>query len=83
MKIFTRCQDSCFRRLFNINILSGLAIAAIAFVLMISGDYANIAERQRWDAIYNLVILGSLLYAIIFWYLNTFFRSLLVRNRQN
>lgn len=82
MKLFAKCQNSCFRRLFNINIVSGLLLAACAYVLMISSDYANIAERKSWDAIYNMVILGGVIYAIIFWYMNTFARQWFVQNRK-
>lgn len=83
MKVLTNCQNSCFRRLFTINIFSGLLVAAVAYVLMISGDYSNIAERKSWDAIYNLVIIGSVLYAVAFWYMNTFVRQWLVENRKS
>lgn len=75
MNFLKRCQNSCFRRLLNINILSGLAVALVAFLLMISSDYSNLNERKTWDAIYNALFFGGIIYAVVFWYVNTFARD--------
>ncbi|MBE9515401.1 MAG: hypothetical protein IME93_00335 [Proteobacteria bacterium] len=82
MKFLKRCQNSCFRRLFNINILSGLAVALVAFLLMISSDYSSLGERKSWDAIYNTVIFGGLIYSAVFWYVNTFARDWLAERNK-
>ncbi|MDH5633451.1 MAG: hypothetical protein OEZ10_10720 [Gammaproteobacteria bacterium] len=82
MNIFAKCKNSCFRKLFNANILAGLGIALVAFLLMVTGDYSNLTERRNWDAIYNVLIFGGLLYAAVFWYVNTFARDLIAKSNE-
>lgn len=59
-------------RLFKLNIILGVLIFAISCFFMITGEYESLAMRQQAESMLNLIGLGAMLYAVGFWYLNTF-----------
>ena len=59
-------------RLFQFNIILGVFIFAISCFFMITGEYESLAMRQQAEGMLNLLGLGSMLYAVGFWYLTMF-----------
>ena len=59
-------------RIYQLNILLGVIVFAISCFFMITGEYDSLAMRQQAESLLNLVGLGAMLYAVGFWYLNTF-----------
>ena len=55
------------RRLLRFNILAASLVFVISFVLMITGEYTTLQERQAADSVYNLLIVGSVLYMAVTW----------------
>ncbi|MCW8854812.1 MAG: hypothetical protein OQK72_08945 [Gammaproteobacteria bacterium] len=59
-------------RIFQLNIIAGVLIFAISCFFMITGEYESLAMRQQAENMLNLLGLGSMLYAVGFWYLTMF-----------
>lgn len=55
------------RRLLRANVLLGLAAFAVAIFLIITGEYASLAERTAAEALYNKIAVGGLLYSAFSW----------------
>ena len=62
--------------LLRINILIAALVFVVSFFLMITGDYATLQERHAADKIYNLLILGSVLYMVGIWMFCVFSKPL-------
>ena len=56
-------------RLFQFNIIAGVIVFVISVFFMITGEYENLAMREQGESLLNMVGLGSMLYALGFWYL--------------
>ena len=67
MKILSMDKAVFRRRILRVNVLLGLVVFITAFILMINGDYSNLAERKAADSIYNTIALGGVLYAVVSW----------------
>jgi len=67
MKILSMDKAVFRRRILRVNVLLGLVVFITAFILMINGDYSNLAERKAADSIYNTIALGGILYAVVSW----------------
>ena len=59
-------------RLYQFNIILGVFIFAISCFFMITGEYTSLAMRQQAESMLNLLGLGSMMYATVFWYLSMF-----------
>ena len=59
-------------RLFQFNIILGVLIFAISCFFMITGEYESLAMRQQGEGLLNMLGLGAMLYAVVFWYLTMF-----------
>ncbi len=55
------------RRILRSNIAIGILIFIIAIVLTLTGQYADLAERQAAESLYNYMALGGLLYSAVAW----------------
>ena len=62
-------EDSAVRRrkFLRLNTLAALIVLIVSFYLMTTGDYATLDERKSADAIYNTLIVGSVLYMAFVW----------------
>ena len=67
MQILPENKALIRQRLLRLNILVAACVFIVSFVLMISGDYATLQEREAADGIYNLLIIGSVLYMVGTW----------------
>jgi len=67
MKILNENKALRRRRILRLNILAALLILVISFYLTITGEYSTLQERQSADAIYNTLIVGSILYMAAVW----------------
>jgi hypothetical protein len=62
---------------FNLlNIALGAVVFAIAVYLTVTGEYDNLLLRQQAETLLGKVEVGALLYTVLFWYLDRFFRPL-------
>ena len=55
------------RRLLRLNILVAILVLALSFLLTITSTYTTLQERQAAETIYNLVMVGSVLYMVGTW----------------
>lgn len=67
MKVLKEGHAIRRRKLLRFNILAALIVLIVSFSLMVTGDYASIAERKSADAIYNVLVVGSILYMAFIW----------------
>ena len=59
-------------RLFQFNIILGVFLFAISCFFMITGEYETLAMRKQAEGMLNLIGLGSMMYAVGFWYIAMF-----------
>lgn len=67
------------QRVFRINMLIGVLIAAIAIFLIITGQYESIQTRQTSEAILGWVAISGLLYSVGFWFACLFRQQLFLK----
>ena len=68
MKMLSPTQATRRTRILRLNILLGLVAVIFASFFMITGEYISLAERKAADQLYNLIIVGGLLYMAITWF---------------
>lgn len=68
MKMLSSKQATRRTRILRLNILLGLVAVILASFLIITGEYASLAERKAADQLYNLIIVGGLLYMAMTWF---------------
>ena len=67
MKILPTDKAMLRRRILRLNILLAGLVFLVSFVLTITGEYSTLQERQAADNIYNVLMIGSLLYMAGTW----------------
>jgi len=55
-------------RILRLNILLGLIVLITTFFMMMTGEYSTLAERNEADQMYNLIMIGSILYMAAVWF---------------
>lgn len=68
------------RKLFRINMLIGLAVAALATYFIITGTYESIQAREAAETTLSWVGLGGILYLVGFWYMCVFKHHIFFRD---
>ena len=63
MKLLPTDKALVRRRLLRANIILGILVVFIAFVVNVTGEYSNLSEFRAADTIFNYVAIGGLLYA--------------------
>jgi len=53
------------QRILRLNILAALFVLMGSAYMAITGDYSSLQERQSADQIYNVLIIGSILYMAV------------------
>ncbi len=59
---------------FRLNIALGLVAAVTAIWFLVTGEYANLAERRHMEAILNAVVVGSIVYSVAGWFISLYFQ---------
>ncbi len=67
MKILNENKALQRRRFLRFNILAALIILIASVYMIVTGDYATLQERKSADAIYNILIIGSIIYMAAVW----------------
>lgn len=67
MKILNENKALLRRRILRFNILAAILVVIVSAYMMITGEYSSLQERKSADAIYNLLIIGSILYMAAVW----------------
>lgn len=74
MKVLTPEKAARRTTILRLNILLGFIVLAVSVFFMITNDYATLAERKAADSVFNLMIIGSVLYMAIIWFACVFSR---------
>ena len=61
-------------RILRLNILLGLIVLLTSFFMMMTGEYSTLTERKEADQVYNLMMIGSILYMAVIWFSCVFTR---------
>ena len=67
MKILNENKALRRRRFLRLNILVALVVLIVSTYMIITGDYSTLQERKLADALYNMLIIGSILYMAFVW----------------
>lgn len=59
------------------NMVLGSMMFVLAIYFTVTGQYESLALRQQTEGILNMIAISSLLYAVLFWYLDIFSLSYL------
>lgn len=68
MKMLSSKGATLRTRILRLNILLGLIVLMTSFFLMVTGEYSTLAERKEADQLYNLIMIGSILYMAATWF---------------
>ena len=68
MKMLSSKHATLRTRILRLNILLGLIALMTSFFLMATGEYSTLAERKEADQLYNLIMIGSLIYMAAIWF---------------
>ena len=75
-------QSKKLQRVFRLNMLIGLVIAAIATYFIITGSYGSIQSREAAETTMGWVAVGGLLYVAAFWYMCVFRNQFFLKARK-
>lgn len=67
MKILNENKALRRRRFLRLNILAALIVLIASAYMVITGEYSTLQERQSADQIYNILMIGSILYMAAVW----------------
>ena len=67
MKILNENKALRRRRFLRFNILAALIVLIFSIYMIITGDFSTLQERKSADAIYNTLIIGSIIYMAAVW----------------
>lgn len=67
MKILTENKALRRRRFLRLNILVALLVFIVSAYMVVSGDYSSLQERQSADQVYNILMIGSIVYMAAVW----------------
>jgi len=67
------------QRVFRINMLLGVLVAAIAIFMIITGQYENIQSRQAAETFLGWTAIAGLLYTVGFWFACMFRQQLFLK----
>lgn len=67
MKILNENKALRRRRFLRFNILAALLVLVVSAYMLITGEYSSLQERKSADAVYNVLVVGSILYMAVVW----------------
>lgn len=67
MKILSENKALRRRRFLRLNILAALLVFIISAYMVVTGDYSSLQERQSADQVYNVLMIGSIIYMAAVW----------------
>ena len=67
MKILNENKALRRRRFLRFNILAAFVVLSVSLYMIITGEYSTLQERKSADAIYNILVIGSILYMVAVW----------------
>lgn len=67
MKIMNENSALKRRRFLRFNILAALIVLIVALFMIVTGEYSTLQERKSADAVYNILVIGSVLYMAAVW----------------
>lgn len=65
MKLLSMDKALLRRRILRVNILLGLLVFFMAFIVNVTGEYSSAAELKAADTLFNYVGIGALLYSVM------------------
>ncbi len=68
MKMLSSKGATLRTQILRLNILLGLIVLMTSFFLTITGEYSTLAERKEADQLYNIIMIGSILYMAAIWF---------------
>lgn len=66
-------QDK-LHQIFKLNMAIGVVIFLITTYLTLTGQYDSLLLRKQAESVFNIMGVSGLLYAALFWYLDTFYK---------
>lgn len=82
MGYFSQTKAQSLRRVFRANMLLGAVVFAVSVYMIVTGQYENLAARLAAETILDRTAIGSLIYVVLFWYLEMFSIPILFPDRQ-
>jgi len=76
-------QSKKLQRVFRLNMLIGLIIAATATYFIITGSYISIQAREAAETIMGWIAVSALLYVAAFWYMCVFRKQFFLKNKNH
>jgi len=67
MKLLSENKALRRQRVLRLNILAALVVLIASAYMVITGEYSSLQERQSADQIYNILIIGSIIYMAAVW----------------
>ena len=67
MKILDKDKALRRRSILRFNILAAFVVLSVSIFMIITGEYSTLQERKSADAIYNILVIGSILYMVAVW----------------
>ncbi|MCW8987615.1 MAG: hypothetical protein OQK75_08085, partial [Gammaproteobacteria bacterium] len=67
MKLLNENKALRRQRVLRLNILAALVVLIVSAYMVITGEYSSLQERQSADQIYNILIIGSIIYMAAVW----------------
>lgn len=55
------------QRVLRLNILAALLVLIVSAYMAITGEYSSLQERESADSVYNILMIGSILYMAGVW----------------
>lgn len=67
MKLLNENKALRRQRVLRLNILAALLVLIASTFMVVTGEYSTLQERQSADQIYNILMIGSILYMAAVW----------------
>lgn len=55
------------QRVLRLNIIAALLVLIVSAYMVITGEYSSLQERESADSLYNILMIGSILYMAAVW----------------
>ncbi len=67
-------RSNWLHRVLLANMALGMLVFAVMIYFIITGEYSSLAARVQAEHMYNMVGIGSLIYAVLAWYTDLLIR---------
>jgi len=67
MKILNKNSALRRRRFLRLNIVMALIVLIVSVLMIVTGEYSSLQEREAADGIYNILAISSILYMAVVW----------------